>query len=99
MFLVLEFRMRLAFSVLLFFVAYAVTEKLEESPAYYPFYGPSVLDRRFFATTTATTVSTLVSTVTCTKKVAACGGRRRRGLLLENDESEQFVVSPSAVQG
>jgi hypothetical protein len=98
--------MRLALSLLVFFVVsfIATAQEAGENQVYfnhYPYYGP---DARFFitSTTTTTTVSTSTSTVTCTKLVAglaACGGRRRRGLLYDADhQDEQFPISPSAVQ-
>ncbi len=94
--------MRLALSTAILFVAcVAMAEKVEESPAtiVYPYYDP----RLFFPTSTATTVTTSVSTITCTKSVmgllACATGRRRRGIQFDDDEEDQFVVSPSAVQG
>ena len=95
--------MRLTLSALVFFVvAYIATaqEPGESQPYnYYPYYGPNA---RFLVTTTttSTTVSTSTSTVTCTKFVAGLPDcPTRRGLLHDDENEEQFPISPSAVQG
>jgi hypothetical protein len=106
--------MRLALSALVFFVvAYIATaQETGESQLYnyYPYYGPNA---RFLitSTTTSTSVTTSISTIVCTSSVwaspagasygpaAVCpAGRRRRGIMLEEDNNEQFSISPSAVQ-
>ncbi len=97
--------MRLALSALVFFVVAYIATAQEPGESqlynYYPYYGPNA---RFLITTTTTitTVSTSTSTVTCTKVIdplitATC--RRRRGLLHDDENEEQFPISPSAVQG
>lgn len=67
-------------------------------------YGYQAADPRLFFTrqtvyTRTTTTST--TTFTCTKSTSsACAtGRKRRGVLLEEDNEEQFLVTPTAVQG
>ena len=98
--------MRLAFPVLVFFVAYAaMAEKVEQIPtnAVNPYYVPNipVVGQRNIPTATTTTTSTLTSVVTCTVSLNGlqpCTGRRRRGIQLDEDPDEQFI-SPSVVQG
>ena len=98
-------KMHLALCVLAFFAAYAaMAEKVEESPAnsLYPYYGPNIVNQRNLPTATTTTTSTSTSIVTCTVKIngqAGCTGRRRRGIQFDEDSEEQFIVSPSKVQG
>ena len=96
--------MRLTLPALVFFVvAYIATaqEPGESQPYnYYPYYGPNA---RFLVTTTttSTTVSVSTSTVTCTKFVVGVlpDCPTRRGLLHDDENEEQFPISPSAVQG
>ncbi len=77
---------------------------------YFPYYGPNA--RLFITTTTTTTsVTTSTSTIVCTSSIYAANGaafnqiancpagRRRRGIKFEEDDNEQFSISPSAVQG
>jgi hypothetical protein len=97
--------MRLTLSALVFFVVACIATAQETGESqlynYYPYYGPNA---RFLitTTTTTTTVSTLTSIVTCTNKIAVgintpCPARR--GLLHDDENEEQFPISPSAVQG
>ncbi|EFX88953.1 hypothetical protein DAPPUDRAFT_233993 [Daphnia pulex] len=99
--------MRLALSVLVVLLAYVAAQEQPQyvvyrSPYQAPYYGDSVInpeDPRLFLPTTTTT-STSTSTVTCTKSTAtACTGRRRRGLLFDGEEDEQFPIVPTAVEG
>ncbi|XP_046447730.1 uncharacterized protein LOC124196617 [Daphnia pulex] len=96
--------MRLSLSVFVVFIVacMATAEEGGENLAYnyYPYYyGPNA---RFLitSTTTTTTVSTSTSTVTCTKAYTGTTNcRRRRGLLHDDEDEEQFPIAPSAVQG
>jgi hypothetical protein len=98
-----KFKMRLALSVLVFFVAVYSTGAQEQGESYaynyYPFYGPNA--RLFItSTTTTTTVSTSTSTVTCTTPYTgntACA--RRRGIEYDDEEQQFPIISPSDVQG
>uniref|UniRef100_A0A0P6EZS4 Uncharacterized protein n=1 Tax=Daphnia magna TaxID=35525 RepID=A0A0P6EZS4_9CRUS len=73
------------------------------SPYQAPFYGDSadVLNpedpRLLLPTTTLTSTST--STATCTKSVATACTRKRRGLLYDGEEEQQFPIVPSTVEG
>ena len=106
--------MRLALSALVFFVVAFITTAQDTGESqlynYYPYYGPNA---RFLitTTTTSTSVTTSTSTIVCTSSIyrvgadasvnlAACpAGRRRRGIVFEEeDNNEQFSISPSAVQ-
>ena len=105
--------MRLALSALVFFVVafIATAQETGESQVYnyYSYYGPNA---RFLitSTTTSTSVTTSTGTIVCTSSVwaslsasynlaAPCpAGRRRRGIMFEEDNNEQFSISPSAVQ-
>ena len=99
--------MRLALSVLVVLLAYVAAQDQPQyvvyrSPYQAPYYGDSVINpedpRLFFPTTTTTTTST--STVTCTKSTATtCTGRKRRGILFDGEEEEQFPIVPTAVEG
>lgn len=98
--------MRLVLAAAIFFMLtfLAMAEKAEENTAVnvYPYYGLND-PRLFLPTSTSTTTSTSTFTVTCTKSIMnllACptGRRRRRGIQLDDDNDEQFIVSPSAVQ-
>jgi hypothetical protein len=99
--------MRLALSVLVVLFAYVAAQ---DQPQYLAFRRPyqaprnggSVVDpddpRLFLPTTTTTT--TLTSVVTCTSSIkTACTGRRRRGILFDGEEEEQFPIVPSEVEG
>ncbi len=106
--------MRLALSVLLFFVVAYIATAQEPGESqlynYYPYYGPNA---RFLitTTTTSTSVTTSTSTIVCTSSIYSVGaqlsnnlppcpaGRRRRGIVFEEeDNNEQFSISPSVVQ-
>ena len=102
--------MRLALSVLVVLLAYVAAQDQPQyivyrSPYQAPFYGdsaePEIISpddpRLFLPTTTSTLTST--STVTCTKSTTACTGRKRRGILFEGEEEEQFPIVPSVVEG
>ena len=98
--------MQLAFSVLLFFLAYVATAEYQR-PAVYnvnPYNRPNNVEQRFLIPTTTTT-STTTFTITCTKSLnpapAACNGRRRRDILFAEEEidEESLNISPSALQG
>lgn len=107
--------MSLSLSVLVVFVVACIvtaqeTGENQQVYNYFPYYGPNA---RFFITTTTTTtsVTTSTSTIVCTSAiyaagapannaiVAVCSGRRKRGIQFEEDDNEQFSISPSAVQG
>jgi hypothetical protein len=105
--------MRLALSVLVALLAYVAAQEQQPqyvpysgSPYQAPFYGdnaePAIIspdDPRLFRPTTTTT-TTVTSTVTCTSFIAtACTGRRRRGILFDGEEEEQFPIVPSEVEG
>lgn len=65
-------------------------------------YADLVANARFFRpTVTVVTTSTSTSTATCTRSTSStCGaGRRKRSVLIEEKQDEQFPISPSAVQG
>lgn len=91
--------MRLVLSVLMVCLTYVAAAKANQAFGYY--YANAADPRLFRPTTTATTTITFSST--CTRAVAgllACpAGRRRRGILLEEDNEEQFPIAPTAVQG
>jgi len=103
--------MRLALSVLVVLLAYVAAQDQPQyvpygSPYQAPFYGdsaePAIIspdDPRLFRPTTTTT-TTLTATFTCTSSIAtACTGRRRRGILFDGEEEEQFPIVPSEVEG
>ena len=103
---VIEFKMHLALSVVVVLFACVAAQDQQQyvvyrSPYQAPFYGDSVVSpddpRLFLPTTTTTTTST--STVTCTKSTTACTRRKRRGILFEGEEEEQFPIVPSVVEG
>ncbi|KAI9564677.1 hypothetical protein GHT06_008418 [Daphnia sinensis] len=73
------------------------------SPYQAPFYGDSADllnpdDPRLFLPTTTTTL-TSTSTATCTKSTATACVRKRRGILYDGEEDEQFPIVPSTVEG
>ncbi|XP_046438195.1 uncharacterized protein LOC124189760 isoform X2 [Daphnia pulex] len=107
--------MRLALSVLVALLAYVAAQEQQQpqyvpygSPYQAPFYGdnaePAIIspdDPRLFRPTTTTT-TTLTSTVTCTSSIgtACAAGRRRRGILFDGEEEQQFpFIAPSEVEG
>ncbi len=90
--------MRLAVSVLIVCLAYVANAEANQAFGYYY---TNAADPRFFRPTTTSTV-TSTFTSTCTRVVAGlanCVGRRRRGILFEEDNEEQFPIAPTAVQG
>ncbi|XP_032777171.2 uncharacterized protein LOC116916097 [Daphnia magna] len=98
--------MRLALSVLAVLLACVAAQDHPQFLAYrnpyqIPYYGENVFDpedpRLFLPTTTTTLTST--STATCTKSVATACARKRRGLLYDGEEEEQFPIVPTAVEG
>ncbi len=96
--------MRLALSVLALFVVYVAAEDHARpydyfQPPYYAGANYAPIEQKLLRPT-VTVTSTSISTVTCTKSTTACV-RRRRGIALEEDESndEQFPIVPSSVQG
>ena len=105
-------RLLASLSVLLFFVVYATTAVEEEKEIAFIFQDPRLFAT---TTTTTTFSTTITSTIPCTSgafagladaaaiaaltKCAINLGRRRRGILLEGDEGEQFSISPSVTQG
>ena len=102
--------MRLALSVLVVLLAYVAAQDQPQyivyrSPYQAPFYGdsaePEIISpddpRLFLPTTTSTLTST--STVTCTKSTVTACRRKRRGILFEGEEEEQFPIVPSVVEG
>jgi hypothetical protein len=104
----LNSKMHLALSVVVVLLACVAAQDQQQyvvyrSPSYQaPYYGDSVVSpddpRLFLPTTTTTTTST--TTVTCTKSTAtACTGRKRRGILFDGEEEEQFPIVPSEVEG
>ena len=103
---VIEFKMHLALSVVVVLLACVAAQDQQQyvvyrSPYQAPFYGDSVVSpddpRLFLPTTTTTTTST--STVTCTKSTVTACRRKRRGILFEGEEEEQFPIVPSVVEG
>lgn len=100
--------MRLELSLLFFFVIYVAfaNRNIPTSPVQprknYENEKPDPRLRFLFYRpwTTITTTTTSTSTATCTKSVAnPCAGRKRRGTLIDEDEEEQFLISPTVVQG
>jgi hypothetical protein len=105
-------RLLASLSVLVFFVVYATTAVEEEEEISFIFQDPRLFAT---TTTTTIFSTTITSTIPCTSGAFAglanqaaidaltkCSinlGRRRRGILLEGDEDEQFSISPSATQG
>ena len=99
--------MHLSLSVLAVLLACVAAQDQQQyvvyrSPFQAPYYGDSVVDpddpRLFLPTTTTTT--TLTSTVTCTSSIKTeCTRRRRRGILFDGEEEEQFPIVPSEVEG
>ncbi len=98
--------MRLALSVLVVLLAYVAAQDQPQyvvyrNPYQGPYYGDAVISpddpRLFLPTTTTTTTST--STVTCTKSTATACRRKRRGILFDGEEEEQFPIVPTAVEG
>ena len=99
--------MHLSLSVLAVLLACVAAQDQQQyvvyrSPLQAPYYGDSVVDpddpRLFLPTTTTTT--TLTSTVTCTSSIKTeCTRRRRRGILFDGEEEEQFPIVPSEVEG
>lgn len=89
------------------FVVVAGENSEKRSYEFYPQrqydYNAAVDQKLFRPTTTSTTVVTVVSTVTCLRSTADCAGRKRRGILEDeedtNDQTHQYPISPSAVQG
>jgi len=99
--------------VLVFFVAYTTTatEEGEEIPLFIV-QDPRLFATTTIATTVSTTIT---STIACTSGAFAglanqaaidaltkCSinlGRRRRGILLEGDDDDQFSISASVTQG
>lgn len=111
--ILLLFRMRLLalLSVFVFSVTCTNTaQEKEEIP--YDIQDPRLFAT---TTTTTTTTVTVASTIPCTSgefagladqaavdALAKCPislGRRRRGVLFEEDDEEQFSINPSAIQG
>jgi hypothetical protein len=98
--------MRLTLSVLVVLLAYVAAQDQPQyiayrSPYQAPYYGDNIVDpedpRLFLPTTTTTTTST--STVTCTKSTATACTRKRRGILYDGEDEEQFPIVPSTVEG
>ncbi|EFX89099.1 hypothetical protein DAPPUDRAFT_220751 [Daphnia pulex] len=103
-------RLLASLCVLVFFVAYTTAEEGEEIS--FLVQDPRLFATTTATTTVSTTIT---STIPCTSGAFAglanqaaidaltkCSinlGRRRRGILLEGDEDEQFSISPSATQG
>ncbi|KAI9564678.1 hypothetical protein GHT06_008419 [Daphnia sinensis] len=98
--------MRLALSVLAVLLACVAAQDHPQflayrSPYQIPYYGENAFDpedpRLFLPTTTTTLTST--STATCTLSVGTACVRKRRGILYEGEEEEQFPIVPTAVEG
>lgn len=103
-------RLLASLCVLIFFVVYTTIAAEEEIP--FIIQDPRLFAT---ATITTIFSTTITSTIPCTSGqfagLAALGdianlpkcainlGRRRRGILLEGDEEEQFSISPSVTQG
>ncbi|XP_057371200.1 uncharacterized protein LOC130692140 [Daphnia carinata] len=96
--------MRLVLSVLAVLLACVAAQDQPQFLAYrnpyqVPYYGENVFvpeDPRLFRPTTTVTF-TSTSTTTCTQSIAtAC--RKRRGVLYDGDEEEQFPIVPTAVE-
>lgn len=104
--------MHLSLSVLVVLLAYVAAQDYPQylayrSPSQAPFYGDGAEsavinpeDPRLFRPTTTTT-TTLTATFTCTSSIGtACTRRRRRGILFDGEEEEQFpFIAPSEVEG
>ena len=96
--------MRLALSILAtIFVSCVTTENYARAYDFLPtpsYAGAKEVDPKNFVIPTIVVTSTSVSTVTCTKSIATgCNGRRRRAILLDDENEEQFPIAPTVVEG
>ena len=89
--------MRLALSAFLVCLAYLAAVDANQAFGYY--YAPNPAEPRFWFNRPFTVTTTSTFTSTCTQFTnLQCTGRRRRGVLEDEDSQDQYPIAASPVE-